>query len=147
MKLFQILELYKNSDFNLINNFEKSISENIKEIGVLKMIEIPFKGNYNLDMVFSLDKKESIELFLFKAIEVLQYKAEEEIPFYKNQDFLFHDMIEELSFSETKLSLSENNVLENNCISIIKLKEKDELTFLIETQDNYIFISEIYWKS
>lgn len=73
MKLPKIIELYKSADFTLINTFEKSISEKFKKVGILKIIEIPFKGNYHLDMVFSIDKKESIELFLFKAIEVLQY--------------------------------------------------------------------------
>jgi hypothetical protein len=147
MELKNRIEIYKKADFTLINDFEKSFTTKVDEILISKLIEITFKGNYNLDMVFSVDKKHSLESFLFKAFKTLEYVPFEEISEYKYQVFSYHKMLQELSFIETKEALTKNSILEKNCVTVIKLKEKDELTFLIETKSNYVFISEIYWKS
>lgn len=147
MDLENIIKLSKNKDVSVIDDFKKEHQTIIDKIQLSEIIEIPYQGNYHLDMVFSLSKKQSAELFLFKAIEVLEYEASEEFIFYKFEEYLFDNLLDELSFPDTKETLFKNNFTEKNCVSIIKLKEKDELTFLIETTNNYIFISEVYWKS
>ena len=147
MNLKETIEFYKNSDLDVINDFEKSIQTQIKNVDISQVVEIPYQGNYNLDMVFSLNRKQAIVLFLFKAIEALEYEASEEIGYYNFEEYSFDNMLNELSFPDTKETLFQNNFTEQNCVAIIKLKEKDELTFLIETTSNYIFISEDYWKS
>lgn len=147
MNLKETIEFYKNSDLDVINDFEKSIQTQIKNVDISQVVEIPYQGNYNLDMVFSLNRKQAIVLFLFKAIEALEYEASEEIGYYNFEEYSFDNMLNELSFPDTKETLFQNKFTEQNCVAIIKLKEKAELTFLIETTNNYIFISEDYWKS
>ncbi len=147
MEFKNIIKLSKSKDASVIDEFKKEHQSIIDKIKIPKIIEIPYKGNYNLDIVFSLNKKQPAELFLLKAIEVLEYEASEEIIFYNFEAYLYDNLLDELSFPDTKEALFQNNFTEKDCVSIIKLKEKDELTFLIETSNNYIFISEVYWKS
>ena len=147
MNIQNIIKLSKSKKTFIIDEFKKAHQTIIDKVQLSEIIEIPYRGNYELDMVFSSDKKQSIELFLFKAIEVLEYEASEEIIFYKFQEYLFDNMLEELCFPDTKKALVRNNISKDKCISIIKLKEKDELTFLVETKTNYVFISEDFWKS
>lgn len=145
MNLNQIIELYKSGDLDAITDFESHI-EKKDPIQFSEIIEIPHPENFQVDMITSIDKKNSIIDFLFRAMIQLEYEPIEEFPEYEVQNYTFENTIHELSSVESKdflvLKTSQNNIL-----SIFKLKEKDELTFLIITELNYVFISEIYWKS
>lgn len=63
------------------------------------------------------------------------------------KSYSFIEFIKEVWFPVTKEILATNNMIEENCNLIYKLKEKDELTFLIQTKIQYVFIKEIYWRS
>lgn len=145
MNLNQVIELYKKGDLEAITSFENHIEEK-DVIQFSEIIEIPYPENFQVDIITSIDKKNSIIDFLFSAMKQLEYEPIEEFPEYEVQNYTFENTIHELSSVEAKdfliVKTSQNNIL-----SIFKLKEKDELTFLIVTELNYVFISEIYWKS
>ena len=149
MNLNNTIEIYKKvsekRNFEEIENIENKILEN-GEIQFSKIIEIPYKHNFHLEIVMSADKTISITEFLYQALYKLEYQPIEEFPLFNVEDYKFNNMIEELSTVEAKEFLI-NQISSNNSLSINKLKEKDELTFIIENKSNYIFVSEIYWKS
>ena len=149
MNLQNMIELYKKlsekRSFEKIKHIENKIKKK-GEIQFSKIIEIPYEGNFHLDIIMSADKTISITEFLYQAIYKLEYQPMEEFPLFNVEDYKFSNMIEELYTVEAKEFLI-NKVSSNNIISINKLKEKDELTFILENKSNYIFVSEIYWKS
>lgn len=149
MNLKNTIELYKKLSEKRNLKKIKHIENKIKEKGEIqfsKIIEIPYEGNFHLDIIMSADKTISITEFLYQAIYKLEYQPMEEFPLFNVEDYKFNNMIEELYTVEAKEFLI-NKVPSNNIISINKLKEKDELTFILENKSNYIFVSEIYWKS
>ncbi len=149
MNLKNTIALYKKlaekQNFEEIELIETQIKQK-GEIQFAQIIEIPYKGNFHLDIIMSANKNTSITEFLFQAMYKLEYQPIEEFPLFNVEDYKFDNMIAELNTVEAKEFLM-NQVAANTRISINKLKEKDELTFIIESKSNYIFVSETYWKS
>ena len=102
MDLNNIIALCKTKDAEVIEGFKEEHKRTIDQIKISEIVEIPFKGNYNLDMVFSLNKKQPATFFLLKAIDVLEFEASEELIFYNFEDYSFDNLVDELSFQETK---------------------------------------------
>ncbi len=124
--------------------------EKIPNVPIQKVIDEALRGNVHLSMVFSEGIETSEKEFLVAAFNALEYDAydiSDEFGNYIITNYSFEAMLKELSIQRTKEILEEHDVIAQNCTSIIKLREKDELTFLIQTNTQYIFISEIFWWS
>lgn len=149
MNLKKTIELYnklsEQHNFDEIDLLEKEINK-VEDFQFSEIIEIPFRGNFQLDILMSADKSLTITEFLYQVMYILEYKPIEEFPFFKVENYEFDNMIEELTTIESKEFLTEN-ILSSDSVSATKLKEKDELTFVVESTSNYVFISEVYWKS
>ena len=148
MTLQEAITYYKIKNQNGIIAYEQA---NYSKIELSQVVEEPFKGNYHLSMVFSKDNK-AIDLdFLVNALKALEYDTlhdiSEELSSYNLEVYSFNQLVNEVCFPTTKEILTVNSIIEENCNLIYKLKEKDELTFLIQTKTQYVFVQEIYWMS
>ena len=124
--------------------------EKIPELPIQEVIDEAFRGNVHLSMVFSdaIDRPEKEFLVAaFNALEYDMYDISDEFGNYTITEYSYEAMIKELSIQRTKELLKERNITAHYCKSILKLREKDELTFLIKTNTQYIFVSEIFWWS
>lgn len=148
MTLQETIAYYKIKKQNGITAYK---AVNSTKVQLSQVIEEPLKGNYHLSMVFSKDDKATDLDFLVNALKALEYDTlydiSEELSSYNLESHSFKEFIKEVWFPATKEILTANNMIEENCNLIYKLKEKDELTFLIQTKTQYVFIKEIYWKS
>ena len=127
-----------------------SFPEKIPDISIQKVIDEPFRGNVDLSMVFSNAFDRPDKEFLVAAFHALEYDVydiSEEFGKYSIIKYSFDDMLKELAIQKTKEVLDEHGITEHISMSILKLREKDELTFLVKTETQYIFISEIFWWS
>jgi len=146
MKLQEVFSHYKNKNKSGIVPFTGSIPN----IPIQHIIEEPLKGNLHLSMVISNAMHSSEKEFLLAALKALSYDnydISDNLGNYTLIEYNYAKTVEELSFLKTKSLLEEHKVTTENCSVIYKLKEKDELTFLIKTKTKYIFISEIFWLS
>ena len=146
MTLQKTIEYYK----NLNKQSATAFAEKIPDIQIQRIIEESFKGNVHLSMVFSNAVNASEKEFLIAAYYALKYDDFDvtlELGSYAIQNYTYEQTIAELSIPKTVEILKEYKVTVDNCICIFKLKEKDELTFLIKTKTEYIFITEIFWWS
>ena len=101
-------------------------------------------------MVFSNAINASEKEFLIAAFHALEYDNFDitlELGSYTIQNYTYQQTIAELSIPKTTEILNEHKITADNCMFILNLKEKDELTFLIKTKTEYIFIAEIFWWS
>lgn len=145
--LNDIIALYKQGDEEVLQSLENQFSKNRSNNKLSKVVEISYRSNIQLYLVFSSNKESGRVQFLFNAHQALELELKEEIIDMKIEESIFPDMMNELMLPETKAILEANNISNENCVSILKLKEKDELTFLIETNTSYVFVMEYYWKS
>jgi hypothetical protein len=146
MTLHKTIEYYK----NLNKQSATAFAEKIPDIQIQRIIEESFKGNLHLSIVFSNAINASEKEFLIAAFYALKYDDFDvtlELGSYTIQNYTYEQTIAELSIPKTVEILKEYKVTVDNCMSILKLKEKDELTFLIKTKTEYIFITEIFWWS
>ena len=111
-----------------------------------EIIEKPYPRNFQLEILMSADKHVSLTEFLYHVMYQLEYEPIEEFPFFKVEEYPFSKMIKELWMVEARDFL-DTHIPSESRPAVIKLKNKEELTFLIETESNYIYLSEIYWKS
>ena len=124
--------------------------EKIPEISIQEIIDEALRGNVHLSMVFSdaIDRSEKEFLVAaFGALEYDHYDISDGFGNYTITEYSYEAMIKELSIQRTKELLKERNITAHYCKSILKLREKDELTFLIKTNTQHIFVSEIFWWS
>jgi hypothetical protein len=124
--------------------------EKIPDVSMQTVIDEPFRGNVHLSMIFSnaIDKSEKDFLVAaFNALEYDAYDISEEFGNYSITPYNYGHMLQELAIPKTKEVLNEHQINAQNCTSILKLREKDELTFLIKTERQYIFILESFWWS
>ena len=149
MNLKDTLALYKNlsaqSNFEEIERIENELKKNDR-IKFSDLVEIPFRGNLQLDIVASADKSVPIVEFLYQAVWQLEHVPIEEFPYFDLRDYQFEAMMDELTTKEAKKFMHEKRSAEDG-FSVMKLKEKDELTFLVEAPTQYVYVSEFYWKS
>ena len=121
MNLKNTIELYKKlaekQNFEEIESIENQIKEK-GEIQFSKIIEIPYKGNFHLDIAMSANKNTSITEFLYQAMYKLQYQPIEEFPLYNIEDYKFGHMIKELYTVEAKEFLM-NQVSSNTHIDVL----------------------------
>lgn len=148
MTLHEAIKYYKVKNKNGITAYK---AVNPTKVQLSQVIEEPLKGNYHLSMVFSKDDKATDLDFLVNALKALEYDTlydiSEELSSYNLESYSFKEFIKEVWFLTTKEILTVNSIIEENCNLIYKLKDKDELTFLIQTKTHYVFVQEIYWKS
>lgn len=124
--------------------------EKIPEVPIQEIIDESFRGNVQLSMVFSNAIENSEKNFLvaaFHALEYDNYDISDEFGNYSMTPYRYEQMIKELSIQKTREVLSQRQIEHQNFEFIFKLREKDELTFLIKTQTQYIFICESFWWS
>lgn len=146
MSFKEVIRYYKTINKNGINAFQEEISP----VSIQKVVEEALKGNYHLNLVISEDIVVTEKDFVVAALNALEfdlYDISEEISSYEIKDYSYNDFVNETWFPFTKEILIEHNIVEENCSSIYKLRERDELTFLVKTKTQYVFIQEIYWRS
>jgi hypothetical protein len=127
-----------------------AFQEMIPEVPIQEIIDEPFRGNIHLSMVFSNAVEVSEKEFLvaaFHALEYDTYDISDEFGNYSITPYGYGDMLNELSIPRAKEVLGQKQIEIQSFICILKLREKDELTFLIKTESQYIFISETFWWS
>lgn len=125
-------------------------SEAIPNIPMYKVIEESFRGNVHLSMAFSKSVNTPIKDFLTSALHTFEYSnfdISNELSSYTLQTYSHKKVISELCIPQTKELLQQCLVTEHTITNSYKLKEKDELTFLLQTTTQYVLIQEIYWKS
>ena len=147
MTLQEAIAYYKIKNQNGIIAYEQT---NHSKIELSQVIEEALKGNCHLSMVFSEDKGVTEKDFVLAALNALEfdlYDISEELSNYEIRSYSYNNFINEIWFPITKEILTVNSIVEEDCNLIFKLKDKDELTFLIQTKTQYIFIKEIYWMS
>ena len=130
------------------NRFQKDIPD----ISIQNIVDESFRGNMHLFMVCSTDTRCSEEEFLLASLQALTYEVEDmvhELASFTISHYTYSVMMEELGIEYTKELLARYTVggNGNSNISLIKLKEKNELSFLIRTDTYYIFVQEIFWRS
>jgi len=124
--------------------------EKIPDVPLQEIVDEPFRGNVYLSMVFSNALDASEKDFLVAAFNALEYDAydiSDEFGNYSITEYSYEAMMKELAIPKTKEVLNQHEVFADNCRSVLKLREKDELTFLIKTERQYIFILESFWWS
>jgi len=146
MTLLETIAYYK----NLNKQCATAFAEKRPNVQIQRIIEEPFEGNVHLSMVFSNTINASKKEFLIAAFNALEYDNFDitlELGSYNIQNYTYLQTIAELSIPKTAEILNECKITADNCVFILKLKEKDELTFLIKTKTKYIFVAEIFWRS
>ncbi|MEL7146982.1 MAG: hypothetical protein AAFO69_11475 [Bacteroidota bacterium] len=146
MTLEETLAYYRRLNKHQVTAF----TEKVPDVNMQRIVEEPFEGNMHLSMVFSEEIGRTKKDFLIAALHALEYDPHEisdELSKYVIQDSTYEQAIKEFSIPTTKKMLKEAEVTADHCLCCFKLKEKDELTFLLKTKTAYILLMEMYWKS